>query len=213
MNQYRLVFTLLTIGATLFLGFFFGNMVAETPLAATKYAVAIAAVGIFLHVRLNREGLTQVQSCYYLGFIIATLLTWSPFKALAYLAPLLFSLLFVLALATTKNSLVLNRLLLTCLGLGALGLFYAVLNTDFSAQNFLIATITYSSFIPTLVIPTRLINNRDLLYRCGKFYCHCPHSGGHWNLSGSDRTTKREPIRRYLYGWNHPSKPRAGHWF
>jgi hypothetical protein len=100
-----------------------------------------------------------VQRAYYQGFVWAMVACFSPFKLLTYAVPLLF----VVWLAWKDARCVpRNRVVMTLLGLVTLGVFYALVEEEFLALNYVFVAITYSAFLPILLIDGRRLASTTL---------------------------------------------------
>jgi len=95
---------------------------------------------------------------YYLGFVGVLIGTFLPSKALGYMLPLLFT-----AWAAAYGALSRNRMFAVIAGATLLGAFYVAVLDEFIVSNYVVALITFSSFLPILVIPTALVASEALL--------------------------------------------------
>jgi hypothetical protein len=109
--------------------------------------------------------LTCFQKRYYWSFVVVSLICFSSFKILAYFAPLLFILMLLPFISWKK---IINLLILGCAILVA-GLFYSLASRDFIWQNYFLAVLTYSSFIPLVVLEPKKVWGDLLLKKMLKF--------------------------------------------
>lgn len=103
-----------------------------------------------------------VQRIFYAGFVTVLIACFTPFKMLAYLLPILFTLWVGLS---TPAAIVRNRLVALLVVIAILPVFYYLLVAEFLITNYLLAVLTYSTAIPILVIDGRALASRELLHR------------------------------------------------
>lgn len=101
-----------------------------------------------------------MRRTYYSGFILVLIACFSPFKILTYALPALFTL---LILTAERSTVMRNRLVTIGCGAVGVGLFYAVAAPEFLAANYLLTMVTYSAFLPILVIDSTQLASRKLL--------------------------------------------------
>lgn len=106
--------------------------------------------------------MNKFQKAYFQAFIISVIICWSPFNALAYLAP--FIVLFWCIIAD-KNSIVIRNLLVVIGAWIGWIVFSFLINQNFIFQNILLVSITYGTLLPILAIPARYLSNKTLLKR------------------------------------------------
>lgn len=99
-----------------------------------------------------------VRRAYQLAFVWALVACFSPFKALAYIVPAMFT-----AYVALHGGVVRDRLVVLGLALGGAAIAYALVLDEFLLTNYAVAIITYSAFLPVLVIDSRLLASRELL--------------------------------------------------
>ena len=115
--------------------------------------------------RLNRN-----QSKFYWAFVASTLIAFSPFKALAYLAPAIF-----LAFFIFNRPLFLNKTIITrgfILGLLVIGMYFFYKKTyryEFNTLSFFLGVFTYSAFYPFFLLDYTKFRSKLLLSRVIKF--------------------------------------------
>jgi hypothetical protein len=94
------------------------------------------------------------QRAYFHGFVWVMLVCFSPFKLLTYAVPLLFV---AWLLWTNPRCIPGGRLPATVVSVLTVGVFYAVVEEEFLAINFVFAIVTYSAFLPVILIDGRLL--------------------------------------------------------
>jgi hypothetical protein len=104
----------------------------------------------------------RYNRAYYYGFLLALLFCWSPSNALAYITPAFVTVYYLLA---TRSGVVFRNLILV----GSLWLLWIMLHAPF-VGNFawgsaLLSMLTFSAFIPVVVIPTRFLSGQWLMPR------------------------------------------------
>jgi len=106
------------------------------------------------------DGWTDLHKAYFVGFVAVLLACWSPFKILAYALPTLFTGWIVLR---TRSGISSNRLA----GLLSLAVLVALVHSlvveEFLVFNFVLALVTYSAFLPILVIESKQLASRELV--------------------------------------------------
>ena len=110
--------------------------------------------------------LTKNQKAYYYGFIVSCLICLSPFKALAYITPFIF--IFVMAVASTELKGILFRWFCLCSAIFGVIAFYFIVYSDFIVKNALLTVVTYSSFIPLVIIPSKELNSVNLVHKISR---------------------------------------------
>ena len=95
---------------------------------------------------------------YYLGFVGVLVGTFLPSKALGYMLPLLFT-----AWVAAYGALSRNRVFVVIVSATLLGAFYLAVLDEFLITNYAVALITFSSFLPILLIPTERVASEALL--------------------------------------------------
>jgi hypothetical protein len=99
------------------------------------------------------------QRAYYRGFVWVMLACFSPFKLLTYAVPVGF----VVWLAWREpRALVKNRVATVVLCVFTLGAFYALVEEEFLVTNYVFSAVTYSAFLPLLLIDGRLLASAAL---------------------------------------------------
>lgn len=99
---------------------------------------------------------------YYAIFVFCVILSWSPFKALVYLAPALSVAWFILV---TGNRATIRRVIQWIVAWSLIIWFHFALDTNFVLSSAFLATITYSTFLLIFAIPSRVLANTRLLQR------------------------------------------------
>jgi len=111
--------------------------------------------------------MTALQRSYLQAFILAAIICWSPFKALAFVAP------FLVAIWLLVFSLPSGLMLRNCLLLAAAWTCWTsaagLLGNDLIVQNSLLAAITHGSFLVLLAVPGCHLASRPLLDRALRF--------------------------------------------
>lgn len=162
--------------------------------------------------QLRRSAATKSRyaSAYFQGFIIALLLAWSPFKLLAYGAALLMLGWFIVR---TRSKIVVGNLLLLILLWLVLILVHAPFIGEFAWAAALLTALTYSSFIPILVIPTRFLMDRQLFPRMLRWIAAFTAIEGVWGLvqgfyafrqSGSFDVANGDAVEGTIHPWLAP---------
>jgi hypothetical protein len=96
------------------------------------------------------------------------LICWSPFNFLAYLAPFIFT--FWIILATRSKVIIRNTVIFFFCCIYLL-VFYKAINSDFVFGNGILSVITYGSFLPIFVIPTKYLTNNFLIKKIFTLIC------------------------------------------
>lgn len=116
------------------------------------------------------NSLSRNQSKFYWAFVLSTIIAFSPFKALAYIAPFIFLTFFLF-----NRPLFLNKTLLlraSLLGLLLIFMYYIYQRLyiqEFNKLSFYLGIFTYSSFYPILLLDSRKFRSKLLLSRIVKF--------------------------------------------
>ena len=108
------------------------------------------------------EPLTRFEQVFLQGFIATLLITWSPFNALAYLAPFLFWGWLLLAAPNRRMQI---RSLVWLLSWAGVVILHGLVNPDLAWFNSLLSFVTYSSFALFFVIPSQELHNPKLFER------------------------------------------------
>ena len=106
--------------------------------------------------------MTNTQRAYYGAFFLAVLICWSPFKALAYFAPLLAVIWFI---CRAQSRVARSRALVWVAGWLALIFAYRTFNRGFDIAPALIAIMTYGTIGALYVIPSDGLGDKKLLSR------------------------------------------------
>jgi hypothetical protein len=109
--------------------------------------------------QVNTDRYTRI---YVEGVLLALLLCWSPSNALAYLSPFLMLTWFFLR---TRSRTILRNTLLVLAGWISLIFAHGVWWQDYAWVSASLTLLTYSSFLPILVIPSRFLNGHQMFAR------------------------------------------------
>ncbi len=105
-------------------------------------------------------GWADLHKAYFVGFVAVLLACWSPLKILAYALPTLFTGWLLLRAPSGISS---NRLA-GLLSFAVLVAFvHSLIVDEFLVFNFVLALITYSAFLPILVIDSKHLASRELV--------------------------------------------------
>ncbi len=94
--------------------------------------------------------LRRAEMAYYIAALLALLICWSPFNALAYVVP--FGVIFMLTFLGNGKRLFIRSLIWISLWVLFVS-FYALINQDFRFGNALVAFVTWAGVIVLLLIP------------------------------------------------------------
>ncbi len=113
-------------------------------------------------IRSVPERVFRLHNLYFKAFVSTMVVCWSPFKALAYVLPLV--VLFWIAFAS--GSRLIRRRQIKWFGIWLVGIaLYASMRSDFVLHSALIAIVTYGTFAFLYVVPTRMLARSNLLNR------------------------------------------------
>lgn len=112
---------------------------------------------------MKLESIDSYQRTYFLCFVVATVICFSPLKGLAYVAPYV-CLLVMITMSGAVEQMVTRTVIGGAIALGCFILYYA-LYADFVPGRFFLSLITYSAIIPLLFFEPRRLNNPELLDR------------------------------------------------
>lgn len=120
------------------------------------------ALGAPANVRSQTSKLTKIQRAYLFAFAVSVIICWSPNKLLPYLAPL--AMVVWVIISVPKKIFLWNTVIF-----GFMWIFWicisAFFNHDFIFQNAMLAILTYSSFYPIFIIPSKHLASERLLKR------------------------------------------------
>lgn len=168
MNEQQVKLLLALIAVVVLGGFVFGRMTAINPQLTIGAAVGVLLLAILLFRGLDVSGLNPFESIFYVLFLLSLIVVWSPFKFAAYLAPIVFHGLLILAMAKVSNVTVIARFTILTSLWAVATVVYIALYPDFVAQNSIISFFTLSSFFPLLTIPTSWLRGETLYLRVVK---------------------------------------------
>jgi hypothetical protein len=109
--------------------------------------------------------MSRVAKAYYWATVIAAVICWSPFKALAYVAPFLVTALLIIG-GVRRLAI---RVFWLAWSWGFMVAFYGLLNHNFQFENALVAFVTWFGMALILLIPTKGIGVKELLARVEKW--------------------------------------------
>lgn len=164
MLDQRIKFILGTLFAVLILGLVGGQMAIKNPMFV-GVAVAMGIGGVMMFRGLDVKGLTAFQALFYFLFLMALVITWTPFKTLGYLTPVFFIGGLILGLSTSSDARILLRLLGILFPWATATLLHRAVNPYFVSQNSIISWFTFSSFFLLYLVDSRRIANPKLLER------------------------------------------------
>jgi hypothetical protein len=99
----------------------------------------------------------------YESFLLSLIVAWQPVKVIGYAAPLLCIIWFIFRSGSGDTLIRFVKVFVLCfIVIGIYFLLSKVNNNEFSIQNSLLSILTYSSFIPLLVISTRAVFEKTL---------------------------------------------------
>lgn len=110
--------------------------------------------------------LTKKARAYYWSVLIGALICWSPFNALAYLAPFLVAAILVFFGSYAQ---LLKRILVWILLWLGMVAFYGLVNSEFQFENAFVAFVTWAGLIIILLIPVRGLENPILRQKLERF--------------------------------------------
>lgn len=97
---------------------------------------------------------------YYECFVVVLILSFTPLKAISYVLP------WFVTIRLWGVGVVASKSLLMLLGASLMGgIIYLVVESEFLLLNYLVALLTYSSWVPILLVDARLVASRNLLGR------------------------------------------------
>ena len=106
---------------------------------------------------------SAVHDAYYKGFVFVLLVSFSPLKMFTYALPALFTC--WMLLRTGQRVISTRPAAILCIGAATAPVFYALVVDEFLGLNYVLALITYSSFLPVIVLDGRLFSSPGLLRR------------------------------------------------
>ncbi len=112
--------------------------------------------------------MSRRDSAYYVSFLMALLLCWSPFKVTAYAAPALCILWVIIA---GRSAQVFRRVLVLGLAAGGLILGHTLLNEAFVLSSAILAVVTYSGMAVLWAFPSKDLLHPRLLQRMTNATC------------------------------------------
>jgi len=116
-----------------------------------------------MSVAIKSSRLFNYEDPYYEGFVFSLIIGWLPFKLMAYIAPFLFVLWFILR--SRSGSTLIRTVLIVLIFLFFL-FFYSVLysfsSEKFIIQNAFLSFLTYGSFLIFLVLPNKVGNPKSI---------------------------------------------------
>lgn len=105
------------------------------------------------------EPRSALHRAYYAAFVLALVVCFSPLKILAYAMPTVFLLWLVLA---TPHALTRNRLVGVIAAIVGLPILYELAIAEFLYSNYLLSIVTYSAFLPIVLVDNRALASRWL---------------------------------------------------
>jgi len=111
---------------------------------------------------LVTEPKSALHRAYYSAFVLALVVCFSPLKILAYAMPTVFVLWIALA---APNGISRNRLVGLVGVIVALPILYELAVAEFLYSNYLLAIVTYSAFLPIILVDARALASRELFTR------------------------------------------------
>ncbi len=107
--------------------------------------------------------LTDFQNKFFWVFVFSALMCFSPLKTLAYFIP--FIIVIFLLIFSSERLIIFAKMIKFIVILTAVFLIYFIISdsSDFSKQNYLLAIVTFSCFIPLFVLDYRKLGNQALL--------------------------------------------------
>ncbi|MGH9732008.1 MAG: hypothetical protein ACRD4A_09925, partial [Candidatus Acidiferrales bacterium] len=112
--------------------------------------------------RARQRALTSAQRAYYGAFVISIVICWSPWKALAYVAPVLAVTWF---LWVAHSRVARRRALCWVVGWLVVIAVYGLLSTGFDLAPAVLTILTYGTIGALFVIPTEELASGELLRR------------------------------------------------
>lgn len=112
--------------------------------------------------RATQPALTNTQRAYYGAFALSVVICWSPWKALAYLAPVLAVIWFVWA---THSRVARRRALIWAVGWVVVIVIHRVMSAGFDLAPAILSILTYGTLFAVFVIPTEGLASGKLLGR------------------------------------------------
>ncbi len=105
------------------------------------------------------EPRSALHRAYYAAFVLALVVCFSPLKILAYAMPAVFVMWLVLA---TPHALTRNRLVGLIGAIVGLPILYELAIAEFLYSNYLLAMVTYSAFLPVVLVDNHALASRWL---------------------------------------------------
>ncbi len=164
MLDQRIKFILGIIFAVLFLGLMGGQMAIRDP-RFLAVAAALCAGGVVVFRGINVEGLSAFQALFYILFLIVLVITWTPFKMLGYLTPVILMGGLILGLATSNDARPLLRLIAVVLVWSLITIVHKAFTPNFITQNSIISWFTYATFFAVYIIPSKMLASRPLFFK------------------------------------------------
>jgi hypothetical protein len=111
----------------------------------------------------ERAGCTRVQNGFYSGFLIVLVAAFTPFKVLGFLLPCVFT---GWMLLFAREAVSQRRLVILAICAAAIPIFYSLVTDELLLSNYGLALLTYSAFLPIVIVDGRMLASRRLLERC-----------------------------------------------
>lgn len=108
-------------------------------------------------------GSARAQEAFYRGFLVVLVAAFTPFKAVGFLLPIIFT---AWMLVFARDAVPPRRLVILAFCAAVMPLFYTVVADEFLLANYGLALLTYSGFFPLVILDSRLLASRRLLERC-----------------------------------------------
>src|ERR1700742_4371764 len=99
---------------------------------------------------------------YRIGYLFVLIGCFLPAKSIAYALPFAF---FAWMAAKAPHAIRWNRVVAILIVVAVLPLIYIVIDDEFLIVNYLLAVVTYSSFLPIAVLDGRQLESPDLVER------------------------------------------------
>jgi hypothetical protein len=114
---------------------------------------------------MMNTSMSRIERAYYSAFFLAVLICWSPFKALAYVAPFLVVIMVLWSSANWR---------IACKVFGWFGawivlmIFHSIIQFQFFVSSAILSLITYGTALVIIAIPAELVAGRKLWDRIFK---------------------------------------------
>jgi hypothetical protein len=105
-------------------------------------------------------GVTDAHRAYYTGFLGVLVVCFTPLKAVTYAVPGAFCLWILLR---SRDGISRNKAVMAALVILGLAAVYEVVAAEFLVANYVLSLVTYSAFIPLVIIESRSVASRWLL--------------------------------------------------